>query len=163
VSRAPSSAGFTLIEALIVLAVTAILATLAGPSFIGVIAKHRAKAAASDLHLAMIKARSEALKRNVTVKINPDAAGWQNGWRIQDENSSGCSSASPCVIDNYSEAKAVAITGGPASVEYQSSGRVKGSAAPAFLITSTAIASVQRCVFVSTSGRPAVKEGGTCP
>jgi type IV fimbrial biogenesis protein FimT len=154
-------AGFTLIELLVVIALIAILATVAMPSFTGVIARHRAKAAAGDLHLALIKTRSEALKRNVTVKINPNAAGWQKGWTVQDENSTvwGCSSATPCVIESYPEAKGVTIANGPTSVEYQSSGRIKGSTAPGFQITSVALASMQRCVSASTSGRPYVKEG----
>jgi type IV fimbrial biogenesis protein FimT len=154
-------AGFTLIELLVVIGVIAILSTVATPSFIGIIAKHRAKATASDLHLALVKARSEALKRNVTVKINPNASGWAQGWTIQDENSTGCSSSTPCVIESYPAPKGVAITGGPTNVEYQSSGRVKGSTAPSFLITSSSVATVQRCVAASTSGRPTVKEG-TC-
>jgi type IV fimbrial biogenesis protein FimT len=156
-------AGFTLIEMLVVVAVIAILSTVAMPSFTGIIARHRAKAAASDLHITLMKTRSEALKRNVNVKISPDAAGWQKGWRILDETSTGCSAGTPCVIDNFPEAKGVTITLGPTNVLYQSSGRIQGTSAPSFLVTSSAIATVQRCVSASTSGRPYVKEGGTCP
>jgi type IV fimbrial biogenesis protein FimT len=144
-------AGFTLIELLTVLMVIAVLATLALPGFTSLIATTRAKGAATDLYVALIKTRSEALRRNASVTLSPNAGGWQLGWQIAD--------ASNSVLDTHGTVNGVTIANGPANVVYQSSGRIQGSAAPAFLVTGSS--SVQRCVSATTSGRPYLK-ASTC-
>ena len=161
VHRRIGSTGFTLIEAMTVVAVIAVLSTVAAPSFGFLIARHRTKSVASDLHLTLVKARSEALKRSINVRVAPNTTAWQQGWRILDESSAGCSTATPCVLDTVAQATGVTITSAPTDVTYQSSGRIKGNTAPSFLVTSSASSSVQRCVSVATSGRPYVK-GSAC-
>jgi type IV fimbrial biogenesis protein FimT len=145
-------AGFTLTELLAVVTVTAVLASLAMPSFTKIISSNRAKGAATDLYVALTKARSEALKRNANVTLSPNAGGWQAGWQITD--------AANNVLDTHSAVNGVTIANGPATVVYQSSGRIRGAAAPSFLITSP---SAQRGVCTSLSGRPYVKTSSSCP
>src|SRR5512140_595370 len=83
-----ASRGFTIIELLVVIAIFAILASLAGPSMTRLIGQQRLKSAATDLHLAMVKARAEAIKRNTNVTVAPTDGNWANGWRIPDPTSS---------------------------------------------------------------------------
>jgi type IV fimbrial biogenesis protein FimT len=153
------SSGFTLIELATVLVVTGILAAFAIPSFNYLIATNRAKSAAGDLHIALLKTRSEALKRNASVTLAPVAAGWESGWQIKD--------AGNVVLETYAAVKdGVTIANGPVSVVYQSSGRIQGSIAAAFLITGSGRSNTRRCVSVATSGRPYLKSlagGATCP
>jgi prepilin-type N-terminal cleavage/methylation domain-containing protein len=154
--------GFTLIEAMVVVAVIAVFTTVAAPSFGFLIARHRTKSVASDMHLTLVKARSEALKRSSNVRVAPNnSSAWQQGWRILDESSAGCSTATPCVLDSIPQAAGVTIASAPADVTYQSSGRIRGGTAPSFLVTSSGNASVQRCVSAATSGRPYIK-GSAC-
>jgi type IV fimbrial biogenesis protein FimT len=101
----------------------------------------------------LVKARSEAVKRNADVTLEPAAAGWDAGWRI-----SALDGAQVVVLDNTDPVRGVMIGGGPASIVFKSSGRIQGGLAPAFLITSAAVASMQRCVTADPSGRPYVKE-----
>src|SRR5207245_7912097 len=80
---APRSArGFTMMELVVTVSLAAILATIAAPSFNGMIASQRARTFAADLYVTLAKARSEALtlNQNATLQANPGE--WQNGWQI---------------------------------------------------------------------------------
>jgi type IV fimbrial biogenesis protein FimT len=159
-SMSSGAVGFTLIEVATVLAVIGVLAAFGLPSFNYLIATNRAKAAASDLHAALIRTRSEALTRNVNVTLSPVGAGWVSGWQI-------AYGTTPVVVETYASVKqGVTIANGPASIVYQSSGRIQGSVPPAFLVTGSGLSNAQRCVSVTTSGRPYLKSlasGATCP
>ena len=155
------SAGFTLVELLITLTVAAILASLAAPSFSSLIANQRTKSVASNLHLALTIARSEATKRNANVSMSAKTGVWANGWTIFP------SATTTNILQDYAATRDVTITatdsGGAATTtaEYQSSGRVRGTVR--FVIASAAGgSSANRCVSVDLSGRPYVKAGTTC-
>ncbi|MDB5744619.1 MAG: type pilus biosis protein [Polaromonas sp.] len=76
--------GFTLIELMVVLALIAIIAALAAPDFQRTIARQQLNAAASDLLTSAMQARSEAIKNNRQVIVQPVSADsdWSKGWRI---------------------------------------------------------------------------------
>lgn len=61
--------GFTLIELMVALAVMAILATLAAPSFTTFFAKKRVEGLVSELVTDLQYARSEAVQRNTLVQV----------------------------------------------------------------------------------------------
>lgn len=141
--------GFTIIELMVVVAVLAILATLTAPSFSSIIALQRVKTGASDLYIALTIARSEAVKRNANVTITPNVAGWEAGWTITD--------ALANVLESHGPISGVTIGTVPASIVYQSSGRISGAVAPNLTVTSAAISTTKRCVTSGLSGRPAVQ------
>lgn len=70
--------GFTIIELMIVLMITAVLASLAAPSFINTMRDNRVISAANNVSAAMNLARSEAIARGTAVHVcatdNPAAA-----------------------------------------------------------------------------------------
>lgn len=83
--------GFTLVELLVAVAITAILAVMAAPSFSSFVSKGRADSASQQLFSDLNAARVEAIKRNRRVLVCPSpntptvnscAAGnnWSNGW-----------------------------------------------------------------------------------
>ena len=78
--KAASSDGFTLIELMVVMSILAVLASLAAPSMSKLIATQRLRSAAGDMHLALVKARSEAVKRNKDVTISAQGGSWAAGW-----------------------------------------------------------------------------------
>jgi type IV fimbrial biogenesis protein FimT len=149
-----SERGFTLTELVVTVSVAAILATIAVPSFNGIIANQRAKTLASALYATLAKTRSEALTLNGNVTLQPKAGGWGNGWQILDPNNN--------VLDDYTAATGIAIVG-PAAVTYRSSGRLPAGAAPVFQISTTSGATVNyQCVSVELSGRPYIMATQAC-
>jgi type IV fimbrial biogenesis protein FimT len=147
-------AGFTVVEMMAVVAIIAIMATIAAPSFSQLIASQRASAIATDLFVALIDSRSEAIKRNVDSTTAPKAGGWKAGWQttVPDPNNA----AATILIEDQPAITGIAITG-PDAVVYQSSGRVQGTVPPCFAVTATQGSSVvQRWVTVDLSGRPLV-------
>jgi type IV fimbrial biogenesis protein FimT len=148
-------AGFTLIETMVVLALLAILASLAGPAMSRFVATQRVKSSASSLHLSLVKARSEAIKRNATVSVQPiTGADWSTGWNVV---------SGTTVLDVTSANGQVAVTTTPSGlgmVSFRADGR-SGTGAIEFDLGS-AQATSSRCVSIDAAGRPYVKEGTTC-
>jgi type IV fimbrial biogenesis protein FimT len=148
--------GFTLVELMVGIAITGILAAMAAPSFLGLIANQRAKSIASDLYVALTKARSEALKRNANVTLEPKSGGWAQGWRILDP-------ANPTsALDDQGAVTGAAITG-PTNVIFRTSGRVQGTSAPSFVISAGTGSSINyQCVSLDLNGRPYMKAASSC-
>jgi type IV fimbrial biogenesis protein FimT len=147
-SQCTRSKGFTLIEVLVTVAIAGILAAVAVPSFVRLIADQRAKAAATNLFTALSVTRSEAIKQNQNVKLLPKSD-WANGWFIANP----VTDADLGLLD--ANATGVPVTGGPASVIYNGGGRLAGTAAPSFTIGESGMP--QRCLSVDLSGRPHIK------
>lgn len=63
----PAHRGLTLIELMIALAVLGLLASLTGPSFASLVARHRLRAVAENLAADLAEAREEAARRGAPV------------------------------------------------------------------------------------------------
>jgi type IV fimbrial biogenesis protein FimT len=85
-----STSGFTLLELLVVLVIIAVLSAFAIPAFSQSIQRYRAAAEISALGTDLQLARSEAVKRGLSVVVCPtsdgksctSASGWQIGWMV---------------------------------------------------------------------------------
>ena len=164
--------GFTIIELMVVLALVGVMAAIAAPSFSNMIKTTRIKGVASDLHMSLLKARSEAVKRNDSVAVAAVGGNWQSGWHIDDTAGlAACLADSPdfdLCLENRSAAEGVTITtkpgcGGVAAitdVTYTRSGRIQGLTTanrPCFEISADNT-DKKRCVTVEVSGIPAVRQ-----
>jgi type IV fimbrial biogenesis protein FimT len=148
--------GFTLVEMMVVVVIGAILVGAAAPSFSRAIATQRARSAGTDVYLALLKARSEAIKRNATVTLAPKAGGWQNGWQIVNP------SVATDILEDHGAAAGATITG-PASVVYRPSGRLQaGTAVSVLIAVGTGTSSSYQCVSVELSGQPTTKAASSC-
>jgi type IV fimbrial biogenesis protein FimT len=92
-SRTPGSAGFTVVELMVAVAVLAILLALAVPNFTDASLSGRLNGFANSIVAATQIARSEALKRNATITVCAssdgatcdDPGGWEYGWIVVDQ------------------------------------------------------------------------------
>lgn len=156
--------GVTMMELMITLAIVAILAALAAPSFSNFVADVRQSSVmgelASDLHLA----RSESIKRNALVKVCPLAAGntcgggsdWGVGWLICYVNALGeCdltnTTADPNPIKVHGALNGpVALDGPIAAVLFRPIGTA--NVLSVFTLTNTSGAGPKRVTNVSPAG-----------
>ena len=163
------SAGFTVLELMAVITIMAILAALAIPGFGYLAANTKVKGASTELYLAMIRARSESVKRNrgvALVAISGDEDNWQAGWQvIADGDNDGAfdpDDADDRVVYTQGELKRVAISMAADTVVFRPTGRISG-AAPEFDVASEDPAhDLKRCVSADLTGRPYIRTEA-CP
>jgi prepilin-type N-terminal cleavage/methylation domain-containing protein len=75
--------GFTMIEMMIVVAMSAVLVAVASPSFMATVRVNRLDVSSGDLRSAVMLARSEAIKRARLVIVEPLTSGvWTGGFRV---------------------------------------------------------------------------------
>ncbi len=88
--------GFTLIELLTIVAIVGILASITMPRFIDIVNNNRMATQFNELITSLSYARSEAIKRNMSVTVcksddgNACGGDWHNGWLVfVDKNKNG--------------------------------------------------------------------------
>lgn len=75
--------GITLIEMMVVLAVAAILLTVAAPDWRQMVGQHALRAVVNDLYHDIALARSQAIARGTRVMLVPaEEANWDAGWVV---------------------------------------------------------------------------------
>ncbi len=140
------SAGFTLIELMIVLVILALLAAMAAPAFRGFIVEQRMRSTLADLRVALMTARSEAVKRNRDIALNPAAGGWNTGWVIPDP-----AGGDDIFVHSQPGSGDMTITLAGGAVGFEASGRAEGQAI--FTVTvGTGDTVATRCLKLSVNG-----------
>ena len=152
-SRTYTPRGFTLVEAVIVLFMVGVVATLAGPSFQLFIIQQNVRNAAYELMSDLTYARSEAVKRNASVTVSKVGT-WSGGWTV--------AAGATTLRQHPAFPSSITITMANPSVDFYLNGRA--SAAAAFTIDDAGgSASIPaQCVSVDPAGRPR-SSTGSCP
>ncbi|WP_342116140.1 GspH/FimT family pseudopilin [Pseudoduganella sp. OTU4001] len=141
-------AGFGLIEMMAVVAIIIVLAGLGVPSMQEMVVNQRMKSTTSDLFTTILRARSEAIKRNADVRITP-STNWNTGWTIPSPNPGEPALAS------FSTRSNLTITGPSADLVFTSAGRIRGASNPQFNIA--AKNGKARCITIDLGGRPNIQ------
>lgn len=121
--------GFTLIELMVVMAIIAIVGTIALPAFRDMLASNRIVTSANELVTSFHQARSEAVRRSDTVTIaacKPDCgatgtAAWSNGWQT---SVAGTVIAEHAALASNITATANGATAFALSYDYSTQGRL---------------------------------------
>jgi type IV fimbrial biogenesis protein FimT len=181
-----AESGFTLIELMVVIAIAAILATLAIPSMQAMLRNNRLTAASSGLQVSLNLARAEAIKSgsNSRVWVVPATSGdFTTGWTVffdSDSISTFSSTHSNAptadsatvrrieVVAAPSSPVSISYTGGLNYFIYNGQGRLvsdTGALANRSVSFSDAESDLY-CVVISASGRirnARVANGSSCP
>ena len=145
--------GFTLIELMTVVSILAVMLGVIAPSFGPLLAAQQAKALTYDLTSDLMLARNEALKRNATVSVSRDAAGWEQGWTVS------MLASNETLSHRNKTSLAVLLSNAPASIRFDSNGRVSLPVGTVRIEISGG--QNYRCVELDPSGRVR-SHTGTC-
>lgn len=155
--------GFTIIEAMVVVAILGILAAIGIPSMRDLIASTRVKGAASDVFASLIFARSEAVKRNAGVDIIPaSTSNWGAGWTVRAVGTTVNLAAQEPITGE------VTVNGPAFTIRYRGDGRLIDATTGSLLSSDVSfgfLSSVHshihmRCITIDPSGRPSVRTDG---
>ena len=155
--------GFTLIELMVTVAIVAILAMVAAPSFSQAILSAKLSAYANNFMASAQLARSEAIKRNSTVRLCRSADGlscaangdWKQGWIVfHDVTNNGTVDSGDTVIQVQEALSAdYSFTGDSYSLTFQSIGAGSTSATLTLCKASPSPGNQEREIKVSATGR----------
>ena len=172
----PAERGFTLVETLVVVALLALIAVVATPSFVSWRLRDQVDARARALMSTLAYARSEALRRGVRItvcRIDPShhclaaaqacrsgIADWSCGWAVMVERSGSFS-----VLRMQPDLAAVGIAGTLANITFtppagQAIGTLRSfDIAPRSVSKATQGSAWRRCVRIAAGGRARIVEG----
>lgn len=154
-SRYDSIRGFTLIELMVTIAVMAIGAAIALPSFTGIIRSNRVATGTNTLIATFNLARTEAIRSNrgggMCISTNgtscTTSGGWEQGWLVwTDLDGEGDLSAGEPVVRYMEASKGLAMTSDAKAIIFDQRGRLVPRADIELVLKSTECPKDQKLV-----------------
>lgn len=133
------------------IAIVGVLAAVGLPAMGDFIKSQGPKTAASDLFSSLALARGEAIKRNASVDLTPNATDWAGGWVVRVQSSG-------LVLFTHDAHRNISILSSTTgTVSYGGNGRLATSATLFRVLVPGNTNISMRCVSVDVSGRPNVR------
>ena len=158
--------GFTLIELLVTILVAAIFLTAAVPSYYSFIQNNKVVSITNRLSASFSFARSEAVKRGVTVSVCPVAnanytacgTNWQQGWIVFTDADGNNAIDTPTDLVKIGEAlpSGMVITASNTMVSYDGTGFTTTNALTMTIKATGCTGFNARTINIATSGRLSV-------
>lgn len=150
--------GFTTLELLVVVAIVAIAAALAGPALTLMVRNAMLRSQGMELANALSLARTEAIRLSSNVSVCASTSGaacggdWSDGWIVRSDTDND-------VLRVYAKLKGAASLTGPAGeVTFTPNGFSSSNS-----FTLCAPGADTRTISVSNTGRVSLETGATCP
>jgi type IV fimbrial biogenesis protein FimT len=161
-----SSRGFSMVELMMAIAILAILATVAIPSFSEFALANKLRAYSNNLVASVHLTRSEAIKRNQVVEMSVSTngstcgeGGWEQGWIILAGET--VLHRQQAVVDGFR----ISASGGLETLSFQPTGLAATKAQFTVCRATPTTGAQESIVSVSITGKPSVRrtETGICP
>lgn len=155
--------GFTIIELMVVVAVLAIVATVAVPSFQQVIENNRLATESNRLVSTMSFARSEAVRVGDDVSLSAKSSDFNNGWCVH--LGTACDSNAGNEILRQFEGGQVDYTAAANTLTFNARGEMTNTSFKVSIDPdncATGAVDKRRTISVSLSGRASIQKGN-CP
>jgi len=149
--RSVVARGFTLVELMTVLAVLGVVAASAVPGLRSFAASQKVKSLSYDMTSDLLLARSEALKRNVSVRMTATGENWASGWTLT-AGAENISTRNPA-HESLSFAASPVV---PTVITFDVNGRVSAPSTQMRMtvsVTGASADSAKRCIQLDLSGR----------
>lgn len=148
-------AAFTLIEAMIAIAIGGILVAVALPSYQTMVKNNCLTTNTNTLVSSLQLARSEAVKRRESISVKANASGWNIGWTIEDSTSNVLRDITlSCSQTTVTEASSDTI------LIYKSTGFIDNTAT--FNVCDDRTGETGRQITINAVGRPNTNSRFTC-
>lgn len=138
--------GFTLVELVVSIAMLAILASIATPSFMRMIEAQRLRTGAFALISDLTLARSEAVKRGEPVELMPVDGNWAGGWLVR------VAATSETIGSQTKIGSGITLASAATSVRFNRNGQVDTVSSVRIALSDTHDG--RRCISLDPSGRP---------
>jgi len=154
--------GLTLVELMVTLATAGILVALATPTFTGSLQNNRLSIQINDFHTSLSVARTEAIKRNVSISVCQSDNGsscmgnWQDGWIIfvDNDNDGTADSGEEILRVHGAISGSNSLTFSQANITYAGNGIASSGLNGTFTFCDTRGAENAKALIIGVSGRP---------